>query len=191
MTNMTTSARERILDTASDLFYREGIQAVGVDRVIAEAGVAKSTLYKHFRSKDALVVACLERRDAPSRRWLEAEAARRGATPRETLLGIFDFLADWFARATFRGCAFTNASLELADIAHPAHPVAIAHKDAIRAFMRDACAALDAPDPDGLAAQLMLLYDGAIVTAIIRHDPQAARDARDAASVLLTAAATR
>ncbi len=189
MTNMT-SARERILDTASDLFYREGIQAVGVDRVIAESGVAKSTLYKHFRSKDALVVACLQRRDAPTRRWLEVEARQRGDAPRERLLGIFDFLGDWFARATFRGCAFTNASLELADTAHPAHSIAVAHKDAIRAFMRDACAALDVPDPDGLAAQLMLLYDGAIVTAIIRRDPQAARDARAAASVLIAAAGT-
>ena len=175
---------ERILRTASDLFYREGIRAVGIDRVIAASGVAKSTLYKHFPSKDALVVACLERRDAPARAWLEEETRRRGATPDERVLGLFDVLADWFAGATFRGCAFTNASLELADSAHPAHAVTVAHKDAIRAFLRDLCAECGVPDPDELAAQLMLLYDGAIVTAVIRHDPTAARAARAAARTL-------
>ena len=187
MSDSALSARERILRTASNLFYREGIHAVGIDRVIAESGVAKSTLYKHFPSKDALVVACLERRDGPSRRWLETETIRRGGTPQERILGLFDVLEDWFAQATFRGCAFTNASLELADVEHPAHAVVIAHKDAIRAFFRDLCLQLGVADPEALAAQFMLLYDGAIVTAVMRHDPHVAADARAAAEAVLAA----
>lgn len=183
------SPRERILVTASGLFYREGLRAVGVDRVVAESGVAKSTLYKHFPSKDALIVACLERRDASSRSWLELEATRRGSTPCARLLGIFAVLEEWFGWETFRGCAFANAGLELTDGAHPARAVVVAHKDAIRGFMRDLCTELDVADADGLAAQLMLLYDGAIVTAVVRGDASAARDARGAAETLLASAA--
>jgi AcrR family transcriptional regulator len=188
MSDSARSARERILQVASDLFYREGVRAVGIDRVIAESGVAKATLYKHFPSKDDLVVACLERRDGPSRRWLETETLRRGKTPQEQLLSFFDVLEEWFSHETFRGCAFMNTSLELAGFVHPVHAITIAHKDAIRAFLHDLCLQLDVPDAQRLAAQLMLLYDGAIVTAVMRHDANAAIDAHTAAETLLAAA---
>lgn len=188
MSDSAHSAHERILRVASDLFYREGVRAVGIDRVIAESGVAKATLYKHFPSKDDLVVACLERRDGPSRQWLETETLQRGTTPQERLLIFFDVLEEWFSRETFRGCAFMNTSLELADFVHPVHAITIAHKDAIRAFLYDLCLQLDLSDAKGLAAQLMLLYDGAIVTAVMRRDANAAVDARTAAQTLLTAA---
>jgi AcrR family transcriptional regulator len=188
MSHSAHSARERILQVASDLFYREGVRAVGIDRVIAESGVAKATLYKHFPSKDDLVVACLERRDGPSRRWLETETLRRGTTPQEQLLGFFDVLEEWFSRKTFRGCAFMNTSLELADSVHPVHAITIAHKDAIRAFLYNLCLQLDVRDAKGLASQFMLLYDGAIVTAVMHRDACAAIDARTAAETLLAAA---
>src|SRR3954462_9993225 len=100
------SARERILETAYELFSRHGTRAVDVDRIIAECGIAKMTLYRNFPSKDELILAFLERRDERwTRAWLQAEAQRRGATPAQQLLAIFDTFEGWFARDDFEGCA--------------------------------------------------------------------------------------
>src|ERR687895_1242404 len=107
--------RERVLDTAYELFSRRGIRAVGIDEVVVRAGVAKATLYRHFPSKDDLVLAFLERREERwTRDWVEAEARRRGETPEEQLLAIFDAFDEWFRRDDFEGCSFVNVLLEVA-----------------------------------------------------------------------------
>src|SRR3954469_18658607 len=107
-------ARERILETAYELFSRHGIQAVGVDRIVAEAGVAKMSLYRNFGSKDELVLAFLRAREERwTRGWLQAEAQSRGETPAERLLAIFDVFGEWFARTDFEGCSFVNVLLEI------------------------------------------------------------------------------
>ena len=179
--------RDRVIEAASRLFYAEGIRAVGVDRIAAEANVSKMTLYRHFAAKDDLVVAVLERRDEPARAMLTA-AAKAGETPRDRLLGPFRLLERWFTGEGFRGCPFMNASLELADPGHPARAVARRHKNATRdefaALARDAAVA----EPDGLADELAVIFDGAIAQAQMRDPRSVARAALAAATVLVSAA---
>jgi AcrR family transcriptional regulator len=182
--------RERVLRTASKLFYAEGIRAVGVDRIAAEAGVSKMTLYRHYPAKDDLVVAVLEERDAPARAALQAATERGGATPRDRLLACFAMLGPWFTSRAFRGCPFMNASLELADPAHPARAVAERHKIATRDHLAALARDLDVAAPDALADQLALVFDGAIAQAQMRDPAGAASAALAAATALVDAAAT-
>jgi AcrR family transcriptional regulator len=171
---------ERILQTAGELFYRDGIQAVGVDTIAAEAGISKRTLYNHFPSKDALIAAYLTRRMRPM-------AETQGAAAEE-ILGYFDELGRWFAGPEFRGCPLLNAVSELGDPRHPAHAIARDGKERRRLWFRDRLAALRVADPEGLALQLLLLSDGAIAQALVRRDAEAAVAAHEAARVLLQAA---
>src|SRR6185437_1217897 len=109
-------ARERILESAYDLFSTKGVRAVGIEEVIERAAVAKATLYRHFPSKDELVLAFLRKREVVwTHGWVEAEARKRGATPEEQLLAIFDLFDEWFHRTDFEGCSFINVLLETAD----------------------------------------------------------------------------
>lgn len=171
---------ERILETADRLFYGQGLRAVGVDTIAAEIGISKRTLYNHFPSKDALIVAYLKRRLKPLP-MSDAPAAAQ-------ILGDFDRLERAFAGPGFRGCAFVNAVAELKEPAHAANEIALAFKDQRRLWFRDLLGRLGVADPDGLAMQLMLLVDGAIAAALVRNDPTMARAAREAARVLLKAA---
>ena len=114
------SGRERVLETAYGLFSRHGTRAVGVDRIIAESGVAKMTLYRNFASKDDLILAFLERREERwTRAWLQDTVESRAATPAQRLLAIFDVFGEWFARDDFEGCSFINVMLELDDPGSP------------------------------------------------------------------------
>ena len=113
-------ARDRIVDTAYDLFSRHGIRAVGVDRIVAESGVAKMSLYRHFGSKDDLVLAFLQERERRwTNEWLRAEVERRGATPAQRMLAIFDVFGEWFSIEDFEGCSFINVLLEFDDRTNP------------------------------------------------------------------------
>lgn len=183
-----SAARERVLATASRLFHREGIRAVGVDRIAAEAEVGKMTLYRHFATKDDLVVAVLEARDGPARAALQAAIEHAGEDPRARLLAPFAMLEPWFASRGFRGCPFMNASLELHDPGHPARAVARRHKAATRdAFAQAARQVPSVLDPDALADQLALLFDGALAQAQMRDPRTVARAARAAADALVPA----
>lgn len=185
-----TTARERLLEAADQLFYGEGVRTVGIDRVIAQAGVAKASLYNTFGSKDELIRAYLERRHE---RWTQRMTTRLAAdydTPRERLLGVFDLLAESLVAPAFNGCHFANASAE----ATPGSPVVEAtdsfRQDRRRLFTglaREAGAA----DPDLLARNLTLVSDGATVAARLDHDPVGvAADARAMAATLVEAALT-
>jgi AcrR family transcriptional regulator len=180
-------ARVRLLDAAEDLFYEEGVHSVGIDRVIERAGVAKATLYSTFGSKDELVRSYLERRNLIWRDLLTRELQARYDTPRERLLGVFDVLGESFAEPAFRGCAFVNASAE----ACPGGVVE-AVADEARAWRRALLLRLaqhsGVADPESLARQLSLLYDGAMVAAGMDRDPGTARTARAIAVTLLDAA---
>ena len=158
------SARDRILDTASRLFYREGYHAVGIDRIVGESGVAKMTLYRHFASKDDLIAAYLERANTEFWQWLDGEVGAWG-DPLATLLATFDATATLATSPQCLGCTFQATASEFPDQAHPGHRVALAHKR--RVLERLASLARDARlgDPDELAAELMLLMDGAWVAA--------------------------
>ncbi|HEV8568885.1 MAG TPA: TetR/AcrR family transcriptional regulator [Actinoplanes sp.] len=180
------SARDRLLSAADELFYAEGVHTVGIDRIIDRAGVAKASLYSAFGSKDELVRAYLQRRhEARQARILSG--LERFETPRDRLLGVFDVLAETAATPGFRGCAFYNASAE-----SPAGSVVEQISDHNRAWLRGLFVELardaGAKDPEALAAQLVILYDGTSVGARMDRSPAAAATARTMAATLLDAA---
>lgn len=179
------TARERILDTAYELFSRHGTRAVGVDRIIAECGIAKMTLYRNFPSKDELILAFLECRDQRwTRAWLQTEARRRGASPAERLLAIFDTFEAWFARDDFEGCSFINVMLEVAEPDHPVRQASVRHLAAVRGFVRGLAEQAGIDDADAFARQWHILMKGAIVAAV-EGDRQAAARARQLGALLL------
>src|SRR6185503_19540437 len=169
------SARERLLDAASELFYKEGVQSVGVDRVIERAGVAKATLYSVFGSKDGLVRAYLSAHDDGIRQRMARELARY-ATPRERLLGVFEVQGLRFTETGFRGCAFARASAESAE-GSSVDEAGEYHRAWLRSLLVDLAQDAGARNPEQLAQQLLLLYDGAAMSAWMDHDPSAAQAA--------------
>ena len=182
-------ARARILDAAYDLFARHGIQAVGIDRIIAEAGVAKATLYHHFASKAELVLAFLDLRAKRwTHDWLEAEVERLAEIPGERALAVFDVLDQWFRRPDFEGCSFINTLLEIRDPADPAHRASVLQLDAIRAVLETYAQQAGAANPGEVGSQLQILAMGAIVSAR-RGDLEAAQRARALAERLLNSSA--
>ena len=183
------TARERILDTASELFYAHGIHAVGVDRLIAESEVAKATLYKQFPSKDDVVAAYLRRMDDGWRRQLRAAALAAGDDPREQLYGLFVAL-EHAARQGTLGCAFINASAEYRP-GSTAHAITAEHKRAVRDWVRELAAAAGAADPETLAFQLTLLIDGTLAATRVERAAEAAEAAKQAARALLDASCLR
>jgi AcrR family transcriptional regulator len=179
------SARERVLQTAYDLFCRHGVQAIGVDRIVAEAGVAKVTLYKHFRSKQELIVAALDlREELWTQAWLERETERRGDTPTARLLAIFDLLDEWFRREDYEGCFFNNSLLEIHDPTNAIRVAAVQKRANIRSFVEGLAEQGRATSPEALARDWQLLMTGAIVAAD-EGDVEAAQRARRMALLVL------
>lgn len=179
------SARERLLAAASELFYAEGVHTVGIDRVIERAGVAKASLYNTFGSKEELVRAYLEGRHAQTAGRITRSLSRYGS-PRDRLLGVFDAQGELFADEGFHGCAFVSASSESpSDLVEKA---AADYRAWVRGLLTSLAREAGAPDPEGLARQLHLLYDGGSLSARMDHDPSAAAAARAAAAALLDAA---
>lgn len=176
-THSRPSPRDRILETASELFYRDGVRAVGVDRVIAESGVAKMTLYNQFGSKDALVAAWLRRRDAEWMAWLEQRVEAHGGD----VAAVFDALDEWFRTPDFRGCAFINTRAELGASNPSAADAVVAHKKTLLDFLEVVAGKSGAKNPAALAAELLVLVDGAIVTASIGSEQAPAAIAKRAA----------
>lgn len=180
-----SKVRERILEVASELFYERGIQAVGVDAIIAGADVARMSFYRHFKSKEGLALAFLERRDQRFRSWLEGEVDRLAPDPRDRPLAVFDALALRFSPEGYRGCAFLNTMAETPDRNDALHRAAARHKEKVQDYLarllRDA--GLDA----GLASDLLLLVDGAVVSAVREGSPAPAQRARRLAALLLDA----
>lgn len=181
-----TPARERILDTAFRLFYAHGIRGVGVDTVIAESGVAKATLYKHFPRKDDLALAYLDRIDEVWRGQLSDAAEAAGADPRDKLVGMFDALVTACRRDGYHGCAFINTAAESVS-GTDVHARTVEHKAAVRAWVRELAASAGARDPEGLARGLTLLLDGGLAAGVLDGDPRAAEAAKDAARALVDA----
>lgn len=185
------SARERIDRTAYALFSRHGIRAVGVDKVIAQSGVAKMTLYRHYPTKEKLALAFLRRREELwTRAWLQGEVERRSSDPRERLLAIFDVFDKWFRRADFEGCSFINVLLETDDRGDPVRGATVHHLEVIRAFLRPLAKEAGIEDPDGFARQWHILMKGSIVAAA-EGDRDAARRAKEIGALLLASVPKR
>jgi AcrR family transcriptional regulator len=180
------NARERILGTAYELFSHRGIRNVGVDEVIERAGVAKATLYRQFPSKDALVLAFLQRREQLwTREWVEAEARRRGANPEERLLAIFDLFDEWFHRDDFEGCSFVNVLLEFGGRDH--HALARASADYlenVRTIVRTLAEEAGLRDPSSFALSWHILMKGSIVQGA-EGDLEAAKRAQAMGRLLI------
>jgi len=181
-----SSARERLLAAANELFYNEGVHTVGIDRIIEQAGVAKASLYNTFGSKDELVRAYLEERHCAVTRRI-TQAVERYHTPRERLLAVFEGQGDLFAQPGYRGCAFALASAE-SQVGDAAEVAAEGYRRWIRALLTELTAQAGLAEPEPLARQLQLLFDGSGQSARMDHDPGAAAVARTAAAVLLDAA---
>jgi AcrR family transcriptional regulator len=181
------SARDRILDTASELFYRDGYHAVGIDTIIARSGVAKMTLYRHFPSKDDLIAAYLERANAEFMVWLE-DAIGAVDDPTAKLIAAFRATAKLATSPRCLGCTFQGAASEFPAVDHPGHRVALAHKRAV--VERFAGLACDAGlrDPDGVASQLLLLMDGAWVASRMFGPSNHAATVADAAAAVIARA---
>ena len=179
------SGRERVLETAYKLFSQHGTRAVGVDRIIAESGVAKMTLYRNFASKDDLILAFLELREERwTRGWLQDTVQERAATPAQRLLAIFDVFGEWFARDDFEGCSFINVMLELDDPGSPVRRESVRQLSEIRGFISALAQEAGVQDADAFARQWHILMKGCIVAAA-EGDRQAAARARELGTLLL------
>jgi AcrR family transcriptional regulator len=178
-------ARERIVRAAYDLFSRHGVRAIGVDRVVSEAGIAKTTLYRNFRSKDELVVAVLARREELwTHRWLEREVERRADAPATQLLAIFDAFDKWFRQPDFESCLFITTLLESHDPTGPVGAAAIEGLIDIYSLVRRLAEAAGVRDPDRFAHEWRLLMSGSIVSATAGY-LDAAHRAQELGSLLL------
>jgi AcrR family transcriptional regulator len=181
-----SSARERILSTAARLFYERGYQAVGVDTIVAESGAAKMTLYRHFPSKDDLIVAYLERAEDGFWHWLE-EAVAREPDARSKLVAAFVALREQVLRPTCVGCPFQGSAAEFPTPDHPAREVAAAHKERVRSWFEELATEAGLVDPRTLADGLLLLMDGAWAAARMSLADNPVTAVVDAADTLIRA----
>jgi AcrR family transcriptional regulator len=183
------SPRERILDTASTLFYRDGYRSVGIDTIVAESGVAKMTLYRHFPSKDELIAAYLERSNSTFWSWLEGEIATVDGARRK-IEAAFAAVEERAVSPSCLGCTFQAAAAEFPELDHPGHRVAIAHKRRALELFAGLAREAGLDDPEALAAQLLLLMDGAWVAARMFGPSNHARGVAAAARALIEAHST-
>jgi AcrR family transcriptional regulator len=179
---VTSEARRRVLDTATRLFYAEGVHAVGVDRIIAEARVAKATFYNHFPSKDELVLAYIEEQDQLGR---AAVARLPGQPPREMVFAIFQRIADAAREPGYRGCPFLNAAAEYPDRASPVRKAVDDHRRWNRDLFQKLLIADGHPDPAGTAEILVVLGDGLLVSGELDDPNELAALTRDAVTRVL------
>lgn len=180
-----TDARSRLLEAAARLICARGVGATGIDAVLAEAGVAKATLYRAFGSKEGLVEAVLDRHSRHWSGWFNARLASLDGAAETRLLGAFDLLAEWFASPEFRGCPILNAIGEGPEAGAPARRVAALHKSRLMPTLTALAREAGVADPQALVEALLLLMDGAIVVAMATGNPAPAATARDTFAALL------
>lgn len=178
--------RGRLVATAIELFYRHGFNAIGIDHVIAEAGVSKTTFYKHFDSKTDLMVAAVQWRDTYEQKaWQRAVKLLAGDDPRGQLTAYFEVMDRWFNEPDFHGCLFINAAAEFPNPNDPVHKAAAAHKHANHREIRELAARAGATEPDAFAQIYMTLFEGTLVMRQTYGRDDAARAALPAVSQLI------
>ncbi|CAN5441705.1 MAG: TetR/AcrR family transcriptional regulator [Actinomycetota bacterium] len=180
-----TPAGEHVLRVASGMFYREGIRAVGVEAIAAEAGVTKKTLYDRFGSKEGLIVAYLRARDERWRAWMEESVGGEGRSAKERLLSTFDALEGWIQHENPRGCGFVNAAAENPDPSHPAHAMAVEQKKWLREYFTKLAEEAGSETPGDLAERLVILHEGATVAHSLEAATDTARKAKEIAAILV------
>jgi AcrR family transcriptional regulator len=177
-------ALERAVATADRLFYEQGIHAVGVDQVAAEAEISKASLYTHFRTKDDLVVGYLQGRSRSWQEHVRAELPRRAGDAHGRILAVFDLLGEWFAEPGYRGCPFINVEAEYGE-GHPTHEITLEHRDWVRELFRTLLTEAGIDDMASTSLQLCVLYDGAMASAQADPSRPWATAARSAAERLI------
>ena len=188
---MRPNKRDELVRNALEVFYRDGFHATGMDKLVAETGISKTSMYKHFRTKEEMILAVLRLRDERFRNWFCRRVEEIADTPKERLLAAFDVLHEWIASPGFKGCMFIKAVAEFQDPEDPIHIQAATHKRMLLEYVHEIAVRAGARDPAALARQLMLLKEGAIVTSVMLGNATPALDAKAAAELLIEAAACR
>ncbi|WP_406649057.1 TetR family transcriptional regulator [Aliisedimentitalea scapharcae] len=182
---MRPNKREELVSKALTVFYQNGFHATGMDRLVAETGISKTSMYKHFRTKDELILAALRLRDERFRNWFMRRVEELAVAPRDRLLAVFDVLGEWINLDEFKGCMFIKASAEFQDRSHPIHVQSTEHKRLVYDYLSGIAAQAGARDPEQLACQLMILKEGAIVSAILNVGCDVVVQSKAAAKALI------
>jgi AcrR family transcriptional regulator len=184
MNTSMSITREKILATAEQLIYQNGIQATGMDLLVKTSGVARKSIYRYFATKDEVAAAALNARDVRWMEWFRAESDQM-PTPRARILNMFTVLKRWFESEGFRGCAFINTAGEVGDPQDPIRLIAKLHKQKLLAYTLELCEQLDIADPEPVAKQLLILMEGAITVARVMGDYSSADSAQAVARLIL------
>lgn len=184
MNTSTSITREKILATAEQLIYQNGIQATGMDLLVKTSGVARKSIYRYFATKDEVAAAALNARDVRWMEWFRAESDQM-PTPGARILNMFTVLKRWFESEGFRGCAFINTAGEVGDPQDPIRLIAKLHKQKLLAYTLELCEQLDIADPEPVAKQLLILMEGAITVARVMGDYSSADSAQAVARLIL------
>lgn len=182
---MRPTKRDELVGKALAIFYAYGFHATGMDRLVEQTGISKTSMYKYFRSKDDLILAALRLRDAQFRDWLFGRMRELGRTPREQLLALYDALGEWCSDPGFRGCVFVKAVAEFQEPDHPVRAEAAAHKALLLEHLRSLATEAGAAEPAVLARQLLILQEGAVVAGQVEGCRAATAQAKAAAEILL------
>jgi AcrR family transcriptional regulator len=185
---MSASKRDELVQKALASFYVGGFHAIGMDRLAKETGVSKTAIYKHFRTKEDLILATLRLRDEQFRNWLRRRVEALASDPEDQLMAIFDALGEWFEEPGYRSCLFVKASSEYQDSSHPIHATAAEHKRLLRIYFTSIAEQTKAADPKALARQLLLIKEGAIVLAHLHDHLDVIADARALARTVIDTA---
>ena len=185
---MSASKRDELVQKALESFYRGGFHAIGMDRLAKETGVSKTAIYKHFRTKEDLILATLRLRDEQFRNWLRRRIEALADDPKDRLLAIFDALEEWFDEPAYRSCMFVKASSEYPDRDHPIHSISAQHKSLLARYFEELATKAHAPDPKDLAFRLLLIKEGAIVLAHLLSPKEVADHAKSLAKTAIDAA---
>ena len=188
---MRPSKRNELIEKALEVFYRNGFHATGMDMLAAETGISKTSMYKHFKTKEDLILATLHLRDEQFSGWLFQRMQQLGSTPRSQLIAMFDALKEWFAKEGFQGCMFIKASAEYQQSRDPIYKKSVDHKRQLLKHISDLADKAGAENPNALARRLLILKEGAIVTAHLNFTSNPAMDAKATAKILLAEALGR
>jgi len=189
MNKKTTDTREKILSSAEQLIYQNGIHATGMDLLVKTSGVARKSIYRYFATKDDVAAAALNERDERWMHWFRTESDK-GDTPQDRILNMFTVLRGWFESEGFRGCAFINTAGEVGDPDDPVRQIAKLHKQKLLDYTLELTEQLNIEQPAALARQLLILMEGAITMSYVMGDCSAADSAQDVAKLLLEQASS-
>lgn len=184
MNMKTTDTRDKILKTAEELIYQNGIHAMGMDLLVKTSGVARKSIYRHFANKEDVASAALIEREERWMQWFRTESDK-GKTPQERILNMFTVLKSWFESEGFRGCAFINTAGEIGDPEDPVRQIAKMHKQKLLDYALELADQLNVEHPEDLARQLLVLLEGAITMSYVMGDGSAADNAQDIAKLML------